>query len=566
MRASRYLISTTREFPREAEYISHKLMLKAGLIKKVAAGIYSFFPLGYRVLAKISSIVREEMDNFGAQELLLPFMQPARLWKKSGRWTEYGDELIRFQDRKRTEFILGPTHEEIITELVKKEITSYKQLPLTLYQIQIKFRDEQRPRGGVIRAREFLMKDAYSFCQDKRALELNYEEMKKVYEKIFSRCSLNYKIVEASPGAMGGEKSEEFIALSDSGEDRLVECKKCGYLAKMEMAESLETEEREKEELKEIKEVYTPQVRSIEELCKFLNISPAKTIKTILYETEKEPVAVLVRGDHQINEEKIKKLMKVTRVNIIEENLVKEMTGIEAGFLGPVEFDKFKLIVDNAIIRGRNFVTGGNKKDIHLVNVNPERDFKPDIVGDIRFPLANDKCPFCKNRIEIKRGIELAHLFQLGQRYSQRLGAFFLNKKGKKETLEMGCYGIGISRLPAVIIEQNHDKKGIIWPKKIAPFQVAIVSTNQETLKIAERVYHKLNEAGIETLWDDRELRAGVKFQDIDLIGIPFKLIIGNTFLKERKIEIKERREERIKKVSVEEVVQKMEELIKDAK
>jgi len=566
MRVSQYLISTSREFSREAECISHKLMLKAGLIKKFAAGIYTFLPLGYKVLVKISSIIRKEMDNFGAQELLLPFIQPAELWKKSGRWTEYGDELIRFQDRKGVEFILGPTHEEIITELVKEEITSYKQLPLTLYQIQTKFRDEQRPRGGVIRAREFLMKDAYSFCQNKKELELIYEKIKKVYERIFSRCSLNYKVVEADPGAMGGGKSEEFIAFSESGEDRIVQCKKCGYIAKMEMAKSNEPEKEEIEKLKKIKEIYTPNVKSIEQLCKFLNCHPAKTIKTILYETEKGPVAILVRGDHQINEEKIKRLIKVNKINLIKEKLTREIAGIEAGFVGPVGFDKFKLIVDNSIIRGRNFIAGGNKKDTHLLNVNPGRDFKPDIVGDIRFPLPDDKCLFCGNKIEIKRGVELGHLFQLGQRYSQSLGAFFLNKDGKKETLEMGCYGIGISRLPAVIIEQNYDEKGIIWPKEIAPFQAAIISAGEGTFKTAQRLYYKLKEAGIEVLWDDRDLRVGVKFNDMDLIGIPFKIIAGNTFLKEGKIEIKERREGRKEKIREEKIIQKIEELIKDAK
>lgn len=566
MRVSQYSISTNREFSREAECISHKLMLKAGLIKKFAAGIYSFLPLGYKVLTKISFIIREEMDNFGAQELLLPFMQPVELWKKSGRWTEYGDELIRFQDRKGAGFILGPTHEEIITELVKEEITSYKQLPLTLYQIQTKFRDEQRPRGGVIRAREFLMKDAYSFCQNKEELEIVYEEMKKVYERIFSRCSLNYKVVEANPGAMGGGKSEEFIALSESGEDKIVQCKKCGYTAKMEMAKFSEPKKEETEKLKEIEEVYTPNVKSIEKLCKFFNCYPAKTIKTILYETEKGPIAILVRGDHQINEEKIKRLIKVNKINLIKEELIRQIAGVEPGFIGPVGFDKFKLIVDNSIIRGRNFIAGGNKKDIHLLNVNPGRDFKPDLVGDIRFPLDSDRCPFCGNKIEIKKGVELGHLFQLGQKYSQSLGAFFFNKDGKKQTFEMGCYGIGISRLLAVVIEQNYDKKGIIWPKEIAPFQAVIISVGEGTFKTAQRLYYKLKEAGMEVLWDDRNLRAGVKFNDMDLIGIPFKIIVGNTFLKEEKIEIKERREGRKEKIREGKIIQKMEELIKDAK
>ena len=565
MRLSQYLISTSKEAPKEAECLSHQLMIRAGLIRRFASGIYSYLPLGYRVLSKISSIIREEMNRAGTYEMLLPLVQPAELWRKSGRWNTYGEELLRFKDRRKGEFVLGPTHEEIITQLVKQEVDSYKKLPLTLYQIQIKFRDERRPRGGVIRAREFLMKDAYSFCRDKEELSSVYEEIRKAYERIFSRLNLNYKLVEADTGPIGGERSEEFIALADSGEDKIALCEGCGYVAKMEKAEYA-LREKEEGELKEVEEVHTPDIRSVEELSQFLGCDARNILKTLFYQTDEGIIAALIRGDHQINEEKLQKLLKTRTLKLAGEELVKEKLGVEVGFVGPLGLDKCKLIADNEVMRGRNFVAGANKKDTHLLNVNPGRDFKPTMVGDIRLPVEGDRCIRCGGKIALRRGIEVGHLFQLGEKYSRDLEATFLDEKGKKRYFVMGCYGIGVSRLPAVIIEQNHDERGIIWPREIAPFEAVVIPAVEQTLKLSEKIYFSLKDAGVEVLLDDRDLSTGMKFADSDLIGIPFKIIIGNTFLREGKVEIKDRRGKNIKKVEEENVPRALKELLRDAK
>jgi prolyl-tRNA synthetase len=540
-------------------------MLRAGLIKRFAAGIYSYLPLGFRVLAKISSVVEDEMNRIGAQRLLLPFLQPAGLWKKSGRWENYGEELIRFQDRKDAEFALGPTHEEMITQLVKEEISSYKRLPLTLYQIQTKFRDELRPRGGVIRAREFLMKDAYSFCRNEEELISAYQLMKKAYERIFSRCRLDYRVVEAETGPIGGRVSEEFIALASSGEDKIVLCEQCGYAAKLEKAD-YEPRQEPQTQLKPMKEVYTPNVRTVKAVSQFLHCRPRDILKTILYQTEKGLIAALIRGDHQINEAKLKALLKVKKLEIAGNNLIKEEIRVEPGFTGPVGLDKYRLIADNTVMRSRNLVAGANRKDTHLLNVNAGRDFQPTIIGDIGFPLSGDGCPRCKSQIEVKRGIEIGHLFQLGEIYSRSLKATFLNEKGEANYFVMGCYGIGVSRLPAAIIEQNHDSQGIIWPPEITPFQAIVIPTSEKTHKVGQEIYEDLKDHGVETLWDDRRLSAGVKFNDADLVGIPFKVIVGESFLKEDRIEIKTRREAKIEKVRKNMISQQMRQLIANAK
>lgn len=564
MRFSQYLVTTSKEASREAECVSHQLMLRAGLIMKFAAGIYSYLPMGYRVLARVTSIIEEEMERIGAQRLLLPFVQPAELWKKSGRWDSWGEELVRFKDRKGADFVLGSTHEEVITQLMKKQTSSYKKLPVIVYQIQTKFRDEPRARGGVIRAREFLMKDAYSFCQSEEEAEVIYEKMKEAYKRVFSRCLLDYRLVEADTGTMGGKFSHEFIILTDSGEDRIVECEKCGYIAKLERAVCV-SDETEKGEGQPVKEVSTPGIRTVKELSHFLGCQEKKTLKTIFYETDKGLVAVLVRGDHYVNEEKLRLLLKAKELKLASGNLIREETGVEVGFVGPVGLDRNKLVVDNTVMQGKNFVAGANKKDVHLVNVNPNRDFEPILTGDIRFPVSGDRCPLCRNNIEIKRGIELGHIFHLGERYSSRLGATFLDKMGKEKYFIMGCYGIGVSRLLAAVIEQNYDKDGIIWPKEIAPFQAVVIATSPDTARIAEGVYLRLKKAGIDILWDDRDVSAGIKFSDADLLGIPFKVILGNIFLKEDKIEIKTRRRGEKEKVGRNGISQRIKELIKDA-
>ena len=563
MRLSKYLFFTTKEVPADTELISHKLMLKAGLVRPVASGLYAFLPIGYRVLNKIISIVKEEMDRIGAQQLLLPFVQPAELWKKTGRWDEYGQELLRFQDRKGSWFVLSPTHEELITRLAGDILTSYRKLPVVVYQIQIKFRDEPRPRGGVIRSREFWMKDAYSFCQDDEQMGKIYKEMQSAYERIFSRCGLSYKVVEAESGPIGGDVSHEFISLAPNGEDRIVECDSCGYSAKLERARSrvkMESKEREKA----LEEVNTPDVKTVDEVANFLNIPLAKILKTVVYQTERGLLGVVVRGDHRINEDKLKKLVKLEELNLAPDELIYENIGVEVGFVGPVGVDNWCLVVDEAVMQGRNFVAGANKKDTHFINVNPGRDFSPEIIGDIRYVLPGDECPVCGASLKVKRGIEIGHLFKLGDRYSSKLGAFFLDQKGKKHPLIMGCYGIGISRLPAAIIEQNNDKDGIIWPREVAPFDCVVIPAGDEVFDFSREVYLNLKDSPIEVVWDDRDISAGMKFKDSDLVGIPFKVIVGRTFLKEGKIEIKKRGSGEIIKASKKDLTAKLMELIQD--
>ncbi|MCD6317822.1 proline--tRNA ligase [Candidatus Aerophobetes bacterium] len=565
MRLSRYPIFTTKEIPRTTELISHQLMLKAGLIRNVSSGIYSYLPMGYRVLNKVISIVKEEMNKIGAEQVLLPFIQPADLWKRSNRWKNYGEELLRFQDRKGGWFVLSPTHEELITQLVKELVTSYKRLPLVLYQIQIKFRDEMRPRGGVIRSREFLMKDAYSFSQNEKEMKEIYQQMRSAYERIFSRCHLKYKLVEAESGSIGGNLSHEFIALSPMGEDKIVECDNCGYLAKLEMANYSSAKDNDNEEIKPIKEVPTPGVKTIKDLSEFLHYRTSKLLKTLFYQTDKGLIGAVIRGDHQVNEEKLKKLVGAKKIQLAGEDAVKKETGIDVGFIGPVGINS-QLIVDTTVMEGKNFVAGSNQKDLHFLNVNPGRDFQPWLVGNIRFPSSEDRCPRCGHSLSIRRGIEVGHLFQLGKLYSHALKARFLNKEGREDYFIMGCYGIGISRLPATIIEQNYDGDGIIWPIEVAPFEVVVIPTNEKTVDTSEEIYLNLQRAGLEVLLDDRDVSVGVKFKDSDLIGIPFKVILGNTWLKEKKAEIKNRKNGKIEKVKLDQVPKKIMELITYAK
>ena len=545
MRWTESLINTLWQAPSEAEISSHKLMLRAGLIKKLAAGIYVFMPLGLKVLRKIEDIVRKKMDNSGALELLMPTLQPEQLWQESGRWNTIGKEMIKVQDRRERQFGLGPTHEEVVTDIIRKEIKSYRQLPVTLYQIQTKFRDEIRPRFGIIRAREFIMKDAYSFDQDIEGLNRNYKKMYNVYCKIFDECALEYQIVEAESGIMGGDVSHEFMALADSGEDTIVHCLSCGYSANMEKAEVSKQTTTNKQKEKQIKEIDTPETKTIKQLTEFLKISPKNLVKTLIYKTNDQIAAVLIRGDREVNETKLIKLLQCAKLELADSETIEKITGAPVGFTGPVDLkEKIKIVADNEVLNMKNFTTGANKKDVHLLNVNIERDFEIDISGDIRFITESDQCPKCTGRIKIEKSIELGHTFKLGSKYSKSMNAKFLDKDGKEKTIIMGCYGIGISRIIAAVIEQNNDENGIIWPKSIAPYQVEIFPVNvndKETMQIAEKLYKKFLSEKIEVIIDDRDERPGIKFKDADLIGIPIRITISSKKIKDNIVEIHKR-------------------------
>ncbi len=565
MKLSKMFLPTLRESPAEAEIASHKLMFRAGLIRKLASGFYSFLPLGYRAVRKIEDIIREEMGAKGAQELLLPILQPAELWKESGRWEEIGEELIRLSDRNEREFTLGFTHEEVITDLVGKEVRSYRDLPLILYQIQDKFRDEIRPRFGIIRTREFIMKDAYSFDEDKQGRDRNYEKMQEAYSNIFTRCGLRFKVIEADPGLMGGDLAHEFTALASSGEDLLASCRKCGYAANIEWAQT-KPEEREKagEEERPISEVKTPGIKTIEKLEGFLKTPSRKMVKTLLYQGNKEIIAVLIRGDYEINESKLANYYRSPHLTLAGEEAIEKVSGAPLGFTGPRGLG-VKIIADYSVKGLSNFIAGANKKDYHLLNVNLKRDFKVSEFTDLRSVKEGDPCPRCPGRLNLSRGIEVGHVFKLGTKYSKPLGATFLDKKGEKKFIEMGCYGIGVSRVVAAIIEQNHDEKGIIWPFGVAPYQVLILALGaggERAAKLANELYESLWSKGIETLLDDREEQPGVKFNDADLIGIPLRVTIGPRTLKEGKLELRVRRTGEELKLEKDKIIDKIETLI----
>ena len=566
MRFSTYLLPTWRQDPAEAEVISHKLMLRAGMIRKLAAGLYTFLPLGLRVLRKVEAIIREEMDRAGALEVLMPMVLPADLWKESGRWDQYGKELLRFKDRGGRDYCLGPTHEEVITDLARREIRSYKQLPLNLYQIQTKFRDEIRPRFGVMRAREFIMKDAYSFDADERGAEESYRKMYEAYCRIFERCGLRFRAVEADTGLIGGRFSHEFMVLAESGEDVIASCSNCDYAANIEMAEVGRSEGKgEKEEPKPLERVLTPGRSRVEEVAAFLGVPPSKLIKTLILRTDKGVVAALLRGDHELSEPKLRRHLGVSTVEMADEEMIREVTGGPMGFSGPVGL-KIPIVADRAISGMRNMVVGGNEEDVHLINANPGRDFQVSEFADIRVAQAGDPCPRCGGRLEIWRGIEVGHIFKLGTKYSEAMGATYLDAEGREKPLVMGCYGIGVGRTVAAAIEQNHDEDGIIFPMSIAPFHVYLlpVNTNDpEVMGVSERLYEELEGEGVEVLFDDRDERAGVKFKDADLIGIPLRLTVGERNLKEGKVEIRKRRTKETILVGIEETAQRVKELIR---
>lgn len=543
MRLSRFFLPTLREDPAEAEVVSHKLMLRAGMIRKLASGIYSYLPLGLRALRKVENIVREEMNRAGALEVLLPLVQPAELWQETGRWKDYGKELLRFKDRKDHDFCLGPTHEEVITDLVRREVRSYRDLPLILYQIAPKFRDEIRPRFGIMRAREFLMKDAYSFDVDEEGLNRSYQRMYEAYERIFTRCGLRFRAVLADTGAIGGSESHEFMVLAETGEDRLALCEACGYAANVELAEGQAHFVYPQEEEKPLEKVSTPGVRSVEEVSAFLGVPPSKLVKTLLYRAGEEVVAVLIRGDLELNEVKLRNLLGVAEVEMADPETVERITRAPVGFAGPVGLSGVRVLADLSVRGLRNFVTGANEAEAHYVNVNYGRDFPEPEFHDLRVVTEGDPCPRCGRPLAITRGIEVGHIFKLGTKYSRPMRATFLDREGRERPLVMGCYGIGIGRTVAAAIEQNHDEAGIVFPREIAPFEALILTLgpDPDLLEASERLYRELSGAGIEVLWDDRDERPGVKFKDADLIGLPYQVIVGRRFRETGEVELKER-------------------------
>ena len=534
-----------RQDPGEAEVISHRLMLRAGMIRKVAAGIYSYLPLGLRVIRKIETIVREEMNRAGAQELLLPILSPAELWKETERWDFYGKELVRLHDRHDRDFCLGPTHEEVITDLFRREVRSYRQLPLTLYQIQTKFRDEIRPRFGLMRGREFIMKDAYSFDQDQAGAQENYQRLYDAYCRIFSRTGLNFRAVEADTGLIGGISSHEFMVLAGTGEELIVFDPDSQYAANVERAEVAPPSIKETEELQPLEKVSTPNAKSVEDLCAFLKVDARRVVKTLLYQTgDNEITAVLIRGDHQANEIKIQRFLGLHDLPLASPELVTKITAAPVGFVGPVGLSNIRILADNAVGALANFIVGGNEIDCHLLNVNSTRDFAINDWGDFRQAQAGDPSPKNGTPLQTARGIEVGHVFMLGTKYSEKMEATYLDAEGQSHPAIMGCYGIGIGRTAAAAIEQNHDEKGICWPMPIAPFQVHILPvTSSEPVRLAsEQLYNELNQHQIEVLLDDRNERGGVKFNDADMIGTPFHVIIGDKGLANGTLEIKDRK------------------------
>lgn len=565
MYRSKMFIPTRKEVQAEAEALSHQLMIRAGLIRKIASGIYSYLPLGYRVIRNIENIIREEMNNAGAQELLMPALLPAEPYQQTGRWDVYGPLMFRLKDRNERDFCLGPTHEEIFTETVKAEIKSYRQLPINMYQIQTKYRDELRPRFGVMRGREFIMKDAYSFDRNQAGLDESYMKMYDAYVNIFDRCGLDYIIVDADSGSIGGSNSQEFMVKSDVGEDTIVYCNKCGYSANIEKAECKKPDNNDNQEMLEKEKIFTPNVKTVEELKEYLKGKAESIVKTILYKSDEKITAVLVRGDREINEVKLYNLLGCKDLTMADAETVRKATGAEVGFAGPVGLD-IEIIADYEVGQMKNFITGSNQTDYHYKNVNIDRDFKVSRFADIRNITASDPCPKCASAIGIAQGIEVGHIFKLGTKYSKALDCTYIDEDGKENLMIMGCYGIGVSRLVAAIIEQNSDENGIIWPLSITPYKVIIVpvvASDNIQFKLAEKIYNKLNECGIETILDDRDERAGVKFKDADLIGIPIRITVGKK-AGEDIIELKDRKTGQINEINAEECIEIIEKMIRN--
>jgi prolyl-tRNA synthetase len=575
MRLSQFFLPTEKEDRSEAVVASHRLMIRAGMIRQLTAGVYCYLPLGLRAVRKVAQIVREEMNRAGAHELLLPALQPAELWRESGRWDHFGPELVRLRDRNDREFCLGPTHEEVITDLVRKEIRSYRQLPVNLYQIQTKFRDERRPRFGVMRGREFTMKDAYSFDATDQGAEESYWKMHEAYSRMFRRCGLRFRAVEADTGAIGGSFSHEFMVLAESGEDAIVSCNGCQYAANVERAEIAPTAVTPSEEaMLPLERVATPGMRTVEEVCGFLGVEPYRLIKTLIYRENGEPLAILVRGDREVNEAKVRLALGIAQMELADEALIAQVTGAPMGFSGPVGLGKkpsgpkVRIVADQEVKAMVNAVVGANEADAHFIHANPSRDFWVDLWGDFRAAVAGDACPRCAGgRFEVWRGIEVGHIFKLGTKYSEAMGATFQDEKGQEHPMIMGCYGIGIERTVAAAIEQNHDKDGIIFPMAIAPFQVIVLCIQPDqphVVRASESLYEELLEARVEALLDDREERPGSKFKDADLIGIPLRVNVGARMLKEGKVELRHRATGQVELLSPERVCARVREIIRD--
>jgi prolyl-tRNA synthetase len=563
MRVSRFFISTLKEAPSEAEVLSHKLMLRAGLIKRLTSGVYTWMPLGLRVLRKVEAVVREEMDASGAIELLMPAVQPAELWQESTRWEQYGPELLRIKDRHQRDFCFGPTHEEVISDVVRREVKSYRQLPINFYQIQTKFRDEIRPRFGVMRGREFIMKDAYSFHADKASLDATYREMHDCYSRIFTRLGLKFRAVAADSGAIGGTGSHEFHVLADSGEDAIAYCPASDYAANVELAEAVAPSGRRAAPAAALTRVHTPGAKTIAELCAFLKIQAAQTVKAIVVDdADSKPLLLMVRGDHELNLIKAAKLPQLkTPVAFSSPEAIRAAFGAEPGSLGPIGF-KGTVIADHAVMAMNDFVIGANENDHHYTGANIGRDFPEPLAVDIRNVVAGDASPDGKGRLDILRGIEVGHIFQLRTKYSSAMNITFLDETGTSQIMEMGCYGIGVTRIVAAAIEQNYDERGIIFPRAMAPFDLAIVpigaAKSAQVRETVDRLYAELTAAGIDVLLDDRDERPGVMFADMDLIGVPHRIVVGERGLKQDTIEYKGRRDAQAQAVALQEVMQQL--------
>lgn len=564
MRWSRTFIPTQKEVPAEAEVISHKLMVRAGLMRKLTSGVYTYLPLGLRAIKKVEQIVREEMNRAGAVELLMPILHPAELWRESGRWNVYGKELVKVKDRHNRDFALGPTHEEVITDLIRNHIRSYRRLPLTLYQIQTKFRDEIRPRFGVMRAREFVMKDAYSFHQDEASLDETYRRMYEAYTRIFQRCGLATAPVQADSGSIGGDVTHEFMVLADTGESEILSCR-CGYAASAEGAHSRIPPYAIEEKIKPLEKVSTPGAHTVEQVTKFLGVDAKRLVKTILYRCDDKMVAVLIRGDRDVNEAKVRRTLGCERLEMATPDEIQQVTGAPVGFSGPIGLTEVKMVADLSLKGLANVVVGANEDQAHMINANFPRDFPVDRFEDLHLARAGDLCTGCGKPLSSRRGIEVGQIFKLGAKYSTSMKATFLDKDGNEKPFIMGCYGIGITRTVAAAIEQYHDEDGIIWPMTIAPYQVLVLPLNvadEPTMAMAQRLYRELTDADLEVLLDDRDERAGFKFKDADLIGIPLRLTVGEKSLQRGQVELKLRRQGQVLKVAAEDAVSRALELV----